>query len=285
MPESLKKANLDRWDSKESFTKDELAYLLLDLEPQYEGSHPVIVEKIINIIQYSGSIFGEINSYKNNKYSRQNIRNWAVTCGILELIPFLQTRKQRNVFNGLAQDLGLTHDDEKVFIHDGSAIKIINQIPINFSKGEVREFPDLTDDNGKIIPRGYIQTDNPLIYQGLTHIGVEDSFIINIERKTNSGPKVSNTGDEHQEGTKGVTVTLPHSSRMLEAIFELMWKHWGNYDPSQRFHYPEYQLDINDRLRLNRERDGKASNNAKTIAAILKPDNFTGKGGTFRIKS
>lgn len=87
--------------------------------------------------------------------------------------------------------------------------------------------------------------------------------------------RVSDTQGEpnsSQQPQYGVTVSLPHMNPALEAIFQIMWDHWGEWDQRRKPKQGNIQADIDAAMGWKAESDGTPSRNAKAIASILKPD-------------
>lgn len=75
---------------------------------------------------------------------------------------------------------------------------------------------------------------------------------------------------------KAVTVTLPHMSQALAAIFEIMRDNWTNYDPRRLPKQVNIAREIDAALGRGNKGDLNfdPSRDAKAIAKIIKPDNI-----------
>jgi hypothetical protein len=72
---------------------------------------------------------------------------------------------------------------------------------------------------------------------------------------------------------KGPTIQLPHMTRTLSALFEIMRKHWTNYDPKNPPKQSHIALEIGEALGFTPSKDGgKPSRDADTLAAAIRPD-------------
>lgn len=291
MAESLKRPNLDHWDSKDSFSKDELAYLLLDLEPQYEGSHPKIVERIMEIIQTSKTIFNIKNDdlVVFRSYPREKIQEWAKRGGILDLIPFLQTREQRNKTKKLAQDIGLIHHDDQVFIHEGSAIKILNHL-LTFSLPIAPVLIDTTPStNSYATPVSlppFPSTAKSQLFRLSDPLESPMPLPLNLVNPNNflikeSAPtvfprlEIKKPDQKTHKAKKGVTVTLPHMTKPLEVVFKVMWQYWGEYDPQKKVPtntQANVITDIEEGLTKANGTSQAAERDAKVFAKNIQPD-------------
>lgn len=69
----------------------------------------------------------------------------------------------------------------------------------------------------------------------------------------------------------GVTVTLPHTTPTLEALFKIMRENWTDYDPKRAPKQTNIAAEIDAAMGWKSESDGKPSRNAKALAAAIKP--------------
>jgi hypothetical protein len=86
----------------------------------------------------------------------------------------------------------------------------------------------------------------------------------------------SNTRSQGTRPAVGVTVTLPHMTRSLEAVFKVMWENWKDPDPRRLPKQINIAREIDAALGYKSEKDDMPSRNAKVIAAIIKPDMLDG---------
>ena len=75
--------------------------------------------------------------------------------------------------------------------------------------------------------------------------------------------------------TAGVTVTLPHLNKGLEAVFCIMRDNWTNPDPKRLPKQQHIAEEIDKALGWKADRDGNPSRNARAIATLIKPDHIT----------
>ncbi|MEX3960286.1 hypothetical protein [Trinickia sp. EG282A] len=86
--------------------------------------------------------------------------------------------------------------------------------------------------------------------------------------------------DEHPAG--GVVVHLPHLTRTLEALFDVMREHWTEWDPERPPKSSTVARAIDDKLGLKGQANGEASRSAQTFAAAIRPDFASESDGRHR---
>jgi isopropylmalate/homocitrate/citramalate synthase len=84
------------------------------------------------------------------------------------------------------------------------------------------------------------------------------------------------------ERGRGVMVNLPHMTRTLEAIFEVMHEHWVEWDPERPPKSSTIARAIDEKLGLKGQTNGEASRSAQTFAAALRPDAINEVDGRHR---
>lgn len=67
-------------------------------------------------------------------------------------------------------------------------------------------------------------------------------------------------------------VTLPHMTKDLEKVFQIMRDQWSNIDPDRLPKQTNIARDIDEALGWKADRYGTPSRNARAIAALIKPD-------------
>lgn len=70
----------------------------------------------------------------------------------------------------------------------------------------------------------------------------------------------------------GVTVTLPHMTAKLEALFEIMRENWTDCDPRRLPKQVNIATEIDMAMGWSAEKSGTPSRSGRTLAAIIKPD-------------
>jgi len=80
----------------------------------------------------------------------------------------------------------------------------------------------------------------------------------------------------------GVIVHLPHLTRTLEALFDVMREHWSEWDPERLPKSSTVARAIDQRLGLKGQVNGEASRSAQTFAAALRPDSVNETDGRHR---
>ncbi|CAJ5662366.1 Uncharacterised protein [Burkholderia pseudomallei] len=78
---------------------------------------------------------------------------------------------------------------------------------------------------------------------------------------------------------RGVTVRLPHLTRTLEALFEVMQEYWSEWDPDRPPKSSTVARAIDERLGLKGQANGEASRSSQTFAAALRPDSVNESDG------
>ncbi|RQV59904.1 hypothetical protein DF018_30225 [Burkholderia cenocepacia] len=81
---------------------------------------------------------------------------------------------------------------------------------------------------------------------------------------------------------RGVTVHLPHLTRTLEALFEVMREYWSEWEPDRPPKSSTVARAIDERLGLKGQANGEASRGAQTFAAALRPDSVNESDGRHR---
>ncbi|WP_343672855.1 hypothetical protein [Paraburkholderia heleia] len=79
-----------------------------------------------------------------------------------------------------------------------------------------------------------------------------------------------------------VIVRLPHLTRTLSLLFEVMWEHWATWDPERPPKSSTVARAIDTKLGLKGQTDGEASRNAQSFAAALRPDSLSDADGRHR---
>ncbi|MFM0210046.1 hypothetical protein PQQ96_21830 [Paraburkholderia sediminicola] len=79
-----------------------------------------------------------------------------------------------------------------------------------------------------------------------------------------------------------VTVHLPHLTRTLEALFDVMREHWSEWDPERLPKSSTVARAIDEKLGLKGQANGEASRSAQTFAAALRPDSVNEADGRHR---
>lgn len=105
-----------------------------------------------------------------------------------------------------------------------------------------------------------------------------EMFIMTTDIESLSEKPPLPDSNTHSQGTKsaGVTITLPHMTRSLEAVFKIMWENWKDPDPRRVPKQINIAREVDAALGYKSEKDDLPSRNAKVIAAIIKPDMIEG---------
>ena len=81
---------------------------------------------------------------------------------------------------------------------------------------------------------------------------------------------------------KGITVRLPHMTRTLAVLFDVMWSQWSAWDPERPPKSSSVARAIDEKLGLKGQANGEASRSAQTFAAALRPDSVNEVDGRHR---
>ncbi|MFP3613180.1 hypothetical protein SB778_24035 [Paraburkholderia sp. SIMBA_050] len=103
--------------------------------------------------------------------------------------------------------------------------------------------------------------------------GTED----NVEERPGDLP----VARSEREAT-GVVVHLPHITRTLEALFDVMCEYWSNWDPDRPPKSATVARAIDEKLGLKAQANGEASRSAQTFAAALRPESVNESDGRHR---
>ncbi|AOJ42408.1 hypothetical protein WJ23_31570 [Burkholderia lata] len=82
--------------------------------------------------------------------------------------------------------------------------------------------------------------------------------------------------------TRSVTVHLPHLTRTLEALFDVMREYWSDWDVDHPPKSSTVARAIDEKLGLKAQANGEASRSAQTFAAALRPDSVNELDGRHR---
>lgn len=93
---------------------------------------------------------------------------------------------------------------------------------------------------------------------------------------------VAQKGTENEKGEDGLTVCLPHMTRTLAVLFDVMREYWSEWDPERPPKSSTVARAIDERLGLKGQPNGEASRSAQTFAAALRPDLVNENDGRHR---
>jgi hypothetical protein len=108
-----------------------------------------------------------------------------------------------------------------------------------------------------------------------------------LERKLERSPIADTTGSAGNPviasaHESGAIVHLPHLTRTLEALFDVMREHWSEWDPERPPKSSTVARAIDEKLGLKGQANGEASRSAQTFAAALRPDSVNETDGRHR---
>ncbi len=86
--------------------------------------------------------------------------------------------------------------------------------------------------------------------------------------------EVKNTGTP-VKATIGLTITLPHTTKTLNALFEVMCANWTSYDERYPPKSTIIAAELDKKMGWQSQRDGGPSRSAQTLAAAIRPDNLS----------
>lgn len=84
------------------------------------------------------------------------------------------------------------------------------------------------------------------------------------------------------ESAGDVIVRLPHLTRTLEALFDVMHEFWSEWAPDRPPKSSTVARAIDEKLGLKAQANGEASRSAQTFAAALRPDSVSESDGRHR---
>lgn len=83
-------------------------------------------------------------------------------------------------------------------------------------------------------------------------------------------------GNDTEETLAGSTIAaLPHMTKKLEALFEIMRQHWTDYDPNRLSKQNLIASEIDAAFGWQPSKSGEPSRNAQTLAAMIRPDGLS----------
>jgi hypothetical protein len=131
-----------------------------------------------------------------------------------------------------------------------------------------------------------LQLERALARTVALHHAVEDSLEQRLEQCSERIESVSvsdrpRQASQDQTGS-GVMVRLPHLTRTLSLLFNVMWEYWAQWDPERPPKSATVARAIDVRLGLKGQADGESSRNAQTFAAALRPDSLSEADGRHR---
>lgn len=118
------------------------------------------------------------------------------------------------------------------------------------------------------------------------HQTLEDSLEQRLEQCMGSfdsaRPSEPSRGTTSGELNGGVTVHLPHLTRTLSLLFDVMREQWTKWDPERPPKSSTVARAIDAKLGLKGQSTGEASRSAQTFAAALRPDSLNDADGRHR---
>ncbi|WP_233518792.1 hypothetical protein [Paraburkholderia xenovorans] len=118
------------------------------------------------------------------------------------------------------------------------------------------------------------------------HQTLEDSLEQRLEQCMGSfdraPPSEPSRGTTSGELNGGVTVHLPHLTRTLSLLFDVMREQWTKWDPERPPKSSTVARAIDAKLGLKGQSTGEASRSAQTFAAALRPDSLNDVDGRHR---
>lgn len=104
-----------------------------------------------------------------------------------------------------------------------------------------------------------------------------------LERLRQPDPASHGRGLPPEHGHEsGVAVRLPHLTRTLQALFDVMQEYWSEWDPDRPPKSSTVARAIDEKLGLKGQANGEASRSAQTFAAALRPDSVNEADGRHR---
>lgn len=131
-----------------------------------------------------------------------------------------------------------------------------------------------------------LQLERALARTAALHHALEDSLEQRLEQYAGPPEHATEPGrslpipSDHVGSS--VIVRLPHLTRTLSLLFEVMWEHWAQWDPERPPKSSTVARAIDAKLGLKGQADGEASRNAQSFAAALRPDSLGDADGRHR---
>jgi hypothetical protein len=111
------------------------------------------------------------------------------------------------------------------------------------------------------------------------HNALEDSLEERLEQCIDQRDRQVSSSVTRGAGTdakdSGAVVYLPHLSRTLSLLFDVMREHWAKWDPERPPKSSTVARAIDTKLGLKGQANGEASRSAQTFAAALRPDSVS----------
>lgn len=115
------------------------------------------------------------------------------------------------------------------------------------------------------------------------HHALEDSLEQRLEQCMEQAEHVGESDRSGQPPLDrvggGVIVRLPHLTRTLSLVIDVMWEYWAKWDPERPPKSATVARAIDARLGLKGQATGEASRSAQTFAAALRPDSVNDTDG------
>jgi hypothetical protein len=111
---------------------------------------------------------------------------------------------------------------------------------------------------------------------------LERSSVSGAERQSDVEEQPCNSTSTVDESAGGVIVRLPHLTRTLEALFDVMGEYWSEWDTDRPPKSSTVARAIDEKLGLKGQANGEASRSAQTFAAALRPDSVNEADGRHR---
>lgn len=115
------------------------------------------------------------------------------------------------------------------------------------------------------------------------HQALEDDLEQRLEQSSDrvtSGQEVGLNGKvASHRSREGITVHLPHLTRTLSLLFDVMREQWTHWDPERPPKSSTVARAIDAKLGLKGQSTGEASRSAQTFAAALRPDSISDVDG------
>jgi hypothetical protein len=115
------------------------------------------------------------------------------------------------------------------------------------------------------------------------HHALEDSLEQRLEQCLEQAARADGPDRSEQvsldQTASGVIVRLPHLTRTLSLVFDVMWEYWANWSPERPPKSATVARAIDAKLGLKGQYTGEASRSAQTFAAALRPDSVNDTDG------
>lgn len=82
-------------------------------------------------------------------------------------------------------------------------------------------------------------------------------------------------GPDTEATENGISIRLPHITKNLKVLFEVMRHNWRDYNPDRAPSQIGIAREIDQAIGWNSQKNGNPSRNGQTLAALIRPEHFS----------